>query len=82
MRPILFVTFSEDTLPKDSTHGYVNQGPVILTKLWKISMLHVVLDWQQIYKTVLKKAFILVFWRFHLYLVLVSKNLKNSPSER
>jgi hypothetical protein len=45
-------------------------------------MLHVVLDWQKIYKTVLEKAFFFSFWHFYLFLVPVSKNLKNSPSER
>jgi hypothetical protein len=38
----------------------------MLTKFLKIAMLHVVLDWQQTYKTVLEKAFFLSFWRFYL----------------
>ena len=55
---------------------------MILTKFLKIAMLRVVLDWQKIYKTVLEKAFFFSFWRFYLFLVLVSKNVKNGPSER
>jgi hypothetical protein len=34
---------------------------VILTKCLKIAMLHVVLYWQKIYKTVLERHFSLVF---------------------
>jgi hypothetical protein len=41
-------------------------GPVIWTKFLKTAMLHVVLDWQQKYKTVLEKAFLFSFWRFYL----------------
>jgi hypothetical protein len=37
---------------------------VILTKISIIAMLHVVLDWQNIYKTVLEKAFSLFFGIF------------------
>jgi hypothetical protein len=43
---------------------------------------NVVLDWQNIYKIVLEKAFFIILWRFYLFLVLVLKNLKNGPSER
>jgi hypothetical protein len=53
-----------------------------LTKVLKTAMLHVVLDWQNIYKIVLEKAFFFILWRFYLFLVLVLKNLKNGPSER
>ncbi len=35
-------------------------------------MLHVVLDWQKIHK---------ISWHFYLFLVLLSKDLKNGPSE-
>ncbi len=49
---------------------------MILTKFLKIAMLRVVLDWQKIYETVLEKALSFRFWRFYLFLVLVSKNLK------
>jgi hypothetical protein len=44
-------------------------------------MLHVVLDWQKIYKIVLEKAFFFILWRFYLFLVFLLKNLKNGPSE-
>ncbi len=56
-------------------------GPVILTKFLKIAMLHIVLDWQMIYKTVFVKAFFVFFWRFYLFLVFVSKNFTIGPSE-
>jgi hypothetical protein len=49
--------------------------PVILTKFSKTDMLHVVLDWQKINKTVLEKAFFFKFLAFLSFLVLVSKNL-------
>ncbi len=54
---------------------------MILTFL-KIAMLYVVLDWQKISKIVLEKAFFFIVWHFYLFLVLVSKNLINDPSER
>jgi hypothetical protein len=54
---------------------------VILTKILKIAMLLAVLDWQKIYKTVLEKAFSFILW-CSVFLVLVSKNLENGPSER
>jgi hypothetical protein len=40
-------------------------------------MLHVVFDWQNIYKIVLEKAFFFILWRFYLLFVLLSKNFKN-----
>ncbi len=43
---------------------------MILTKFLKIAMLHVVLDWQKIYMTVLDKALFFSFWHFYLFLVL------------
>jgi hypothetical protein len=55
---------------------------VILTKFLKIAMLQVVLDWQKIYKAMLEKALSLLFGLSVFFLVLVSKNLKNGPSER
>jgi hypothetical protein len=41
-------------------------------------MLHVVLDQQEISKTILEKAFI---WHFYLLSVFVLKNFKIGPSE-
>jgi hypothetical protein len=55
---------------------------VILTKFLKIALLHVVLDWQKIYKTILLKAFILIFWCFYLFLDFVLINFKIGPSAR
>ncbi len=55
---------------------------MILTKFMKIEMLHVVFGWQKIYEIVLEKTFFFILWRFYLFLVFVSKNLKNGPSER
>jgi hypothetical protein len=46
---------------------------VIFTKLLKIAMLHVVLDFQKIYKIVLEKA--VLFVAFLAFLVLVRKKL-------
>jgi hypothetical protein len=60
----------------------VHQGPVIWTKFWKLSMLHVVLDWQKIYKIVLEKDIFLYFVAFLSFLFFVWKNLKNGSSER
>jgi hypothetical protein len=40
---------------------------VILSKFFKIAMLHVVLDWQKIYKIVLEKAFIFILCCFYLF---------------
>jgi hypothetical protein len=44
-------------------------------------MLHVVLDWQKIYKTVLNKAVFFIWWRFYFFGFYV-KNVKNGPPER
>jgi hypothetical protein len=55
---------------------------VILTKFLKIALLHVVLEWQKIYKTILEKAFILFFWCFYLFSAFVLINFKIGPSER
>jgi hypothetical protein len=44
-------------------------------------MLHVVLDWQEISKTILEKAFFFIFWRFYLFSVFVLINFKIGPSE-
>jgi hypothetical protein len=44
-----------------------------------IVMLHVVLDWQKVYKSILEKAFFFILCRFYLFLVLVLKNLENGP---
>jgi hypothetical protein len=55
---------------------------MILTKFLKIAMLHVVLDWQKIYKTILEKALFFILWRFYLFWVFVLQNFTNGPSER
>ncbi len=55
---------------------------MILTKFLKIALLHVVLDWQKIYKTILEKAFFFIFWCFYLFSAFVLINFKIGPSER
>jgi hypothetical protein len=55
---------------------------VILTKFSKFAMLHVVLNRQKIYKTILEKAFFFIVWRFYLFFVFVLVNFKIGPSER
>jgi hypothetical protein len=45
-------------------------------------MLQVVLDRQEISKTILEKAFFFIFWRFYLFSVFVLLNFKIGPSER
>jgi hypothetical protein len=60
----------------------LQQTPVIVTTFLKIPVLYVVLDWQEIYKTVIEKAFVFILLHFYLFLVLLLKNLKNGPSER
>ncbi len=50
---------------------------MILTKFSKMTMLHVVLNRQKISKTILEKAFFLIFWRFYLFSVFVLLNFKN-----
>jgi hypothetical protein len=55
---------------------------VILTKFLKIALLHVVLEWQKIHKTILEKAFFLIFWCFYLFSIFVLINFKIGPSER
>jgi hypothetical protein len=55
---------------------------VILTKCLQIALLHVVLDWQKIYKSILEKAFFLIFWCFYLFLAFVLINFKIGPSKR
>ncbi len=45
-------------------------------------MLHVVLDRQEISKTILEKTFFLIFWRFYLFSVFVLLNFKIGPSQR
>jgi hypothetical protein len=55
---------------------------VILTKFSKMAMLHVVLNWQKISKTILEKAFFFIVWHFYLFLVFVLLNFKIGPSER
>ncbi len=62
--------------------AFAKWGPVILTKFLKIDLLHVVFDWQNIYKTILEKAFFLIFWCFYLFSAFVLINFKNGPSER
>jgi hypothetical protein len=55
----------------------------ILIKNLKIDMLRVVLDWQNIYKIVLDKAFFLILWRFYFFGFYVEKfEKKNGPSQR
>jgi hypothetical protein len=56
-------------------------GTMILIQILKIAMLHVVLDWQKFYKTVLKRHFSLFgisifFWS------LFENKLENGTSER
>ncbi len=46
-------------------------------KILKIAELHVVLDWQKIYKIVLEKTFFFTLWRFYFFLM--RKNVKNWP---
>jgi hypothetical protein len=53
-----------------------------MTKFLKNAMLQEVYDWQKIYKTVLEKAFSIISLAFLSFLVLVSKNFVNDPSER
>jgi hypothetical protein len=55
---------------------------VILPNFLKIAMLHVVLDWQKIHKTVLEKAVFFILWHFYFFISLLSKNLINGPFER
>jgi hypothetical protein len=55
---------------------------VILTQFSKIAMLHVVLNWQKISKTILEKTFLFNVWRFYLFSVFVWINFKIGPSER
>jgi hypothetical protein len=55
---------------------------MILTKFLKIALLHVVLEWQKIYKTILEKEFFFIFWCFYLFLAFVLINFKIGPSER
>ncbi len=55
---------------------------MILTKILKIALLHVVLDWQKIYKTILEKVFFLIFWCFYLFSAFMLINFKIGPSER
>jgi hypothetical protein len=55
---------------------------VILTKFFKIALLHEVLNWQKIYKTILEKAFFFIFWCFYLFSAFVLTNFKIGPSER
>jgi hypothetical protein len=57
-------------------------GPVILKKIMKIALLNVVWDWRKVNKLVLEKSFFFSLWCFYLFLVLVSKNFKNGPSEK
>jgi hypothetical protein len=45
-------------------------------------MLHVVLDWQEISKTILEQAFFFIFGRFYLFSVFVLINFEIGPSER
>ncbi len=54
---------------------------MILTKFSKIAMLHVVLNRQNISKTILEKAFFFIVWRFYLLMVFVLINFKIGPSE-
>ncbi len=55
---------------------------MILTKSLKIALLHVVFEWQKIYKTILEKAFFLIFLCFYLFSTFVLINFKIGPSER
>ncbi len=49
---------------------------MILTKFSKMTMLHVVLNWQKISKTILEKAFFFIVWHFYLFFVFVLINFK------
>ncbi len=55
---------------------------MIFTKFLKIALLHVGLEWQKIYQTILEKAFFLNFWCFHLFSAFVLINFKIGPAER
>jgi hypothetical protein len=50
---------------------------VILTNFFIIAMLHVVFNWQKMYKTVLEKAFFFFLWLSIFLMVLALKNLEN-----
>ncbi len=50
--------------------------------IFKIAMLHVVLNRQKISKTILEKAFFFIVWRFYLFAVFVLINFKIDPSDR
>jgi hypothetical protein len=47
-----------------------------------MTMLHVVLDRQEISKTILEKPFFFIVWRLYLFSVFVWINFKIGPSER
>jgi hypothetical protein len=49
---------------------------------FKLTMLHVVLDWQKISKTILEKAFFFILWCFYLFSIFVLINFKIGSSER
>ncbi len=55
---------------------------MILTKFLKFALLHVVLEWKKRYKTILEKAFFLIFWCFYLFSAFVLISFKIGPSER
>jgi hypothetical protein len=44
----------------------IQEGIVILTKLYKFAILQTVLDWQKISKNFIEQAFSYFFWRFYL----------------
>jgi hypothetical protein len=50
---------------------------VILTKFLKIALLHVVLNWQKIYKTILERHFSLFFGVSIFFQLLYYADLKN-----
>ncbi len=66
------------------TYKNVVQGSVYFSVQWffKLTMLHVVLDRQEISKTILEKAFFFIVWCFCLFSVFVWKNFEIDPSER
>ncbi len=50
---------------------------MILIKFSKIAMLHVVLDWQKIYNTVLEKAFFFIFFGVSIFYRFLCRKILN-----
>jgi hypothetical protein len=78
-RPRAAVGSTAGSLCRTLNHRSCAAASSDFDKILKIAMLHIVLNWQKIYKIILEKKFFFIFWRFYLCLVLLLQNFEIRP---